>query len=130
MRAKLPTGDWLWPSVRLQPRFNAYGSWPRSGFVNILESRGNRRYVLISDPSVNAGAELASSSIIYGPHVGRRAEVKAEKFSKPEQGFDRDFHIYELEWTDGEIYNFDMTSMSNHTLTFIHFGHRSSFILC
>ena len=26
--AKLPRGDWLWPSVWLMPRDNQYGSWP------------------------------------------------------------------------------------------------------
>ena len=39
--AKLPIGDWLWPAIWLVPRYNAYGAWPASGEVDIMESRGN-----------------------------------------------------------------------------------------
>ena len=39
--AKLPVGDWLWPAVWLMPSGGAYGQWPASGEIDILESRGN-----------------------------------------------------------------------------------------
>lgn len=40
-RAKLPKGDWLWPALWMLPAQNAYGSWPVSGEIDIVESRGN-----------------------------------------------------------------------------------------
>jgi beta-glucanase (GH16 family) len=41
IRAKLPRGDWLWPALWMLPVDNAYGIWPQSGEIDIMESRGN-----------------------------------------------------------------------------------------
>lgn len=41
VRAKLPKGDWIWPAIWLLPKHNAYGEWPQSGEIDIMESRGN-----------------------------------------------------------------------------------------
>jgi hypothetical protein len=43
LSAKLPRGDWLWPAVWMMPVNAAYGSWPASGEIDILESRGNAK---------------------------------------------------------------------------------------
>ncbi len=39
--AKLPRGDWLWPAIWMMPENSVYGDWPRSGEIDIMESRGN-----------------------------------------------------------------------------------------
>ena len=39
--AKLPRGDWLWPALWMLPVNDAYGPWPRSGEIDIMEARGN-----------------------------------------------------------------------------------------
>ena len=40
--AKLPRGDWLWPALWMLPvSEDKYGPWPRSGEIDIMESRGN-----------------------------------------------------------------------------------------
>ena len=39
--AKLPKGDWLWPALWMLPVNDVYGPWPRSGEIDIMESRGN-----------------------------------------------------------------------------------------
>ena len=39
--AKLPRGDWLWPALWMLPVDDAYGPWPNSGEIDIMESRGN-----------------------------------------------------------------------------------------
>lgn len=39
--AKLPKGDWLWPAIWMMPDTSEYGVWPRSGEIDIMESRGN-----------------------------------------------------------------------------------------
>jgi hypothetical protein len=58
VRAKMPRGDWvgvlrllfifvdtarvqLWPAIWLLPVNSTYGSWPRSGEIDMVESRGN-----------------------------------------------------------------------------------------
>ena len=41
IRAKLPEGDWLWPALWMLPVDEAYGPWPMSGEIDIMESRGN-----------------------------------------------------------------------------------------
>jgi beta-glucanase (GH16 family) len=39
--AKMPKGDWLWPAIWMMPENSVYGDWPRSGEIDIAESRGN-----------------------------------------------------------------------------------------
>lgn len=39
--AKMPQGDWLWPAIWMMPENSTYGDWPRSGEIDIAESRGN-----------------------------------------------------------------------------------------
>lgn len=34
--------DWLWPAIWLLPEKNAYGQWPASGEIDLMESRGNK----------------------------------------------------------------------------------------
>jgi beta-glucanase (GH16 family) len=41
IRAKMPKGDWIWPGIWMIPTDNAYGGWPASGEIDIVESRGN-----------------------------------------------------------------------------------------
>lgn len=41
IRAKMPTGDWLWPAIWFLPKHNEYGNWPLSGEIDLVESRGN-----------------------------------------------------------------------------------------
>lgn len=40
-KAKLPLGDWIWPALWLMPAQNAYGTWPTSGEIDVMESKGN-----------------------------------------------------------------------------------------
>jgi beta-glucanase (GH16 family) len=58
--AKLPTGDWLWPSIFMLPVNETYGPWPRSGEIDLLEARGNNA----SYP--NRGVDYAQSSLHWG----------------------------------------------------------------
>lgn len=41
IRAKMPKGDWIWPAIWMLPKHAEYGSWPSSGEIDIVESRGN-----------------------------------------------------------------------------------------
>jgi beta-glucanase (GH16 family) len=59
--AKLPAGDWLWPAIWMLPRDNVYGEWPRSGEIDIMESRGNNYTYK------QGGNNIASSTLHFGP---------------------------------------------------------------
>lgn len=34
-QAKMPTGDWIWPSIWMLPTENYYGPWPISGEIDV-----------------------------------------------------------------------------------------------
>jgi hypothetical protein len=59
--AKLPAGDWLWPAIWMLPKDNVYGPWPRSGEIDIMESRGNDKNY------AQGGNNIVSSTLHFGP---------------------------------------------------------------
>lgn len=76
--AKLPAGDWLWPAIRMLPTSSVYGDWPRSGQIDIMESRGNNLSY------AQGGNNIASSALHFGPNSGYdgwwRNNVKRQAF--------------------------------------------------
>lgn len=62
--AKLPAGDWLWPAIWMLPKDNKYGDWPRSGEIDIAESRGNNWTFS------QGGNNVVSSALHFGPNPG------------------------------------------------------------
>jgi beta-glucanase (GH16 family) len=60
--AKLPAGDWLWPAIWMLPTNQEYGEWPRSGEIDIMESRGNN-YTY-----GQGGNNIVSSTLHFGPN--------------------------------------------------------------
>ncbi|KAJ6615840.1 concanavalin A-like lectin/glucanase domain-containing protein [Mycena sp. CBHHK59/15] len=95
VRAKMPTGDWLWPAIWMLPVNNTYGPWPRSGEIDIVESRGN------GIAYTNRGANYVQGSLNWGPSpalngVGHSYSWWTEKRTP----FSAGFHTYALEWTD------------------------------
>ncbi|CAD7089076.1 unnamed protein product [Hermetia illucens] len=102
VRAKLPAGDWLWPAIWMLPSQWRYGGWPRSGEIDIMESRGNRNLVANGVP---IGAEQIASTMHFGPDSTANAWPSAhyERNSAPGRGFNQDFHRYQLEWTPDHL---------------------------
>jgi len=98
IKAKLPKGDWIWPAIWLLPKHNAYGQWPASGEIDLMESRGN-------DPSCSAsGRDSFGSTLHWGPGWPMDAWDKAHAEYKHDSGtLADDFHLYGLEWTDEHI---------------------------
>ena len=88
VRAKMPKGDWIWPgkfqSIKFQkmltqcnfyelaiwmlPTDYVYGGWPRSGEIDIVESRGNADFSCGGNP---LGRQLAGSTLHWGPDAGQ-----------------------------------------------------------
>ena len=40
VRAKIPTGKGMWPAIWMLPSENIYGTWPKSGEIDIMENVG------------------------------------------------------------------------------------------
>ena len=99
-RAKMPAGDWLWPALWFMPRYSVYGAWPRSGEIDMMESRGNRQ--LFSD-GANVGVEQGGSTIHYGPNPDFNDFMNSHATRNRIPGWDQGFHVYKLLWTPIEL---------------------------
>lgn len=93
--AKMPTGDWLWPAIWMLPVDEKYGPWPRSGEIDIVETRGN-------GPLYPAqGTDWLSSTIHWGPSSFLdRFWTTVGWWNDRHLTFDEGFHTYVLEWDD------------------------------
>lgn len=102
VNARLPAGDWLWPAIWLMPKSNAYGTWPASGEIDLMESRGNRNLV---QGGTNIGVEQVGHTLHFGPHPGLNGwpTAHASRNSAPGNGFNNAFHRYGLEWTPNSL---------------------------
>jgi beta-glucanase (GH16 family) len=90
--AKLPKGDWLWPAIWMMPTDSAYGEWPRSGEIDIMESRGNR----VSYPG---GRNVYYTTLHWGPSSVLDSYWKTMAVRTQRRGdFTDSFHTYGLEW--------------------------------
>lgn len=106
VRAKMPAGDWLWPAIWLLPRYNSYGTWPSSGEIDLLESRGNKNYV--SPNGENVGTQQVGHTLHWAPSVNANQWEKTHFEKNDPAGYDTDFHIYKLVWTSsGFIFYID-----------------------
>lgn len=100
VRAKMPAGDWLWPAIWLMPKSNVYGNWPMSGEIDLVETRANRK---LFSGGTNIGAEQVGSTLHFGPMVNMSAWRTSHFLKNLESGFNNDFHIYKLTWTEDSI---------------------------
>ncbi len=88
-RAKLPTGQGIWPALWLLPVDARYGGWPASGEIDVLEARGQApRHVLGTLHFGGKWPELAQAGGEYDLPAGQSIA---------------DFHVYGLEWLPGRI---------------------------
>lgn len=94
VRAKLPIGDWLWPAIWMLPAKQTYGTWPASGEIDIMESRGN-------PPSYAAeGIDTYGATLHWGPnYFYNRYFFTTGSHKLPEgEDYSQDFHVYGLYW--------------------------------
>ncbi len=87
IRAKLPTGRGMWPAIWMLPTDNAYGGWPKSGEIDIMENVGY-------DPDTIVGsAHTEAYNHVIGTH--KNAKIYCPDSYKT-------FHTYTLEWEPNE----------------------------
>ncbi len=87
VKAKLPDGRGMWPAIWMLPTDWAYGGWPASGEIDIMENVGYDPYVI-----------LASAHTETYNHV--KGTQKSGKLTVPDCY--TNFHVYALEWEASE----------------------------
>ncbi|KAL2022969.1 hypothetical protein VTK56DRAFT_4184 [Thermocarpiscus australiensis] len=99
--AKLPAGDWLWPAIWMMPVNSTYGSWPQSGEIDIVESRGNN----YTHPQ--GGNNIISSALHWGPNPANdawwRTNVKRPALHTT---YAAGFNTFGLEWSQKYLFTY------------------------
>lgn len=92
VRAKLPAGQGMWPSIWMLPTNEVYGGWPRSGEIDIMEA-------------LNLGTEGAKNQV----HGSLNYGLLFPQWSSLSKAFDlstsltRKYHTFAVEWEADEI---------------------------
>ena len=96
--ARMPSGDWLWPTIKMLPRDDVYGAWPVSGQIDIVQSRGNE-VTARKDRNVNA----INGQVLWGiddQHLAKKGLTSAVM----RKYFDANFYSLGLDWTKRKIF--------------------------
>lgn len=88
VRAKLPTGLGTWPAIWMMPEENAYGGWPRSGEIDIMEHVGYCPDTIFGTVHTEA----------FNHGIG--TQVGAGSYQPNAEG---EFHTYSIIWNDDSI---------------------------
>lgn len=85
----------------MMPVNDTYGNWPRSGEIDILESRGNN-YTF-----KQGGNNIASSALHWGPDMSTDAWWQTyAKLPASHTTYSADFNIFCLEWSEKYLYTY------------------------
>jgi beta-glucanase (GH16 family) len=99
--AKLPEGDWLWPAIWMMPVDDKYGPWPKSGEIDIVESRGNNWTY------GQGGNNIVSSALHWGPDPANdawyRTNVKRQALHTT---YSAGFNTFGLEWSQKYLFTY------------------------
>lgn len=84
-RAKLPTGNGIWPALWMLPLEDHYGTWAASGEVDVMEAKGRI-------PGMTSGA------LHFGGQWPADRYVSGEYAFPSGQTFNSDYHVYSVVW--------------------------------
>lgn len=91
IRAKLPAGRGTWPAIWMLPTDNAYGNWPASGEIDIMEHVG-------FDPGkVHCTVHTSAYNHSRGTQRGANKLVPDAMTA---------FHVYRVDWTPYSVRGF------------------------
>ncbi len=97
IRAKLPYGKGMWPAIWMMPNNPAYGGWPRSGEIDIMENLGDNTRLLYSTL-----------------HYGTNNQMSQGTYTTPEgKSLSDTFHVYTMIW-DTNSFAFYIDSIHNY----------------
>lgn len=88
VRAKLPVGRGTWPAIWMLPTDRVYGSWPKSGEIDIMEHVGYDQDV------IHTTIHTEAYNHMIGTQKVRYARVN---------GVSTDFHTYGILWEPQKI---------------------------
>lgn len=121
VRAKMPAAQWTWPAIWLMSQRDAYGGWPASGEIDVVESRGNEDY---GPPGEPMGNNVFGSTLHWGPAFDKNGWPLTTNVSHPANLHD-DFHTFGLYWSDTELFTY--LDDETNVVTRIPFYGRQSF---
>jgi beta-glucanase (GH16 family) len=84
IKAKLPAGKGTWPAIWMLPTDWAYGDWPKSGEIDIMEHVGY-------DPDV---IHITTHTEAYYFKIGTQKTA-----TKKIANATTDYHLYRVDWT-------------------------------
>ena len=87
-RIKLPTAVGMWPAFWMLPTDNEYGTWPKSGEMDIMELVGIQ-------PNKTHGT--------IHTHNGNAVQSFTNNHTLPTGVFSDDFHVFSMYWTPNEV---------------------------
>lgn len=96
IEARFPRGDWIFPTLSLEPDALTYGQFPASGDITIAQSRGNRAGF------ASGGRDAFDALVHFGADGQTYADAVAASRNTLTLGltdFSRAFHTFGLEWT-------------------------------
>ncbi|WP_017672271.1 glycoside hydrolase family 16 protein [Blastomonas sp. AAP53] len=98
-RAKVPRGQGTWPAVWMMPADDAYGGWPLSGEIDILEAANLG--ATCKDCTGDVGENRTSSALHFGDSPPRNTHIM-QRVALPDDALPSDdFHVWTLEWAQG-----------------------------
>ena len=87
-RISMPIVDGLWPAFWMMPIENAYGLWPLSGEIDIMEARG--RIPNTISGTLHFGESAPNNKRMTGDYYFGSSNIS-------------EFHVYGVEWDTNEI---------------------------
>ncbi|WVQ96527.1 hypothetical protein IAU59_003632 [Kwoniella sp. CBS 9459] len=101
VKARFPAGDWLWPRISLLPTNNTYGSYPRSGQINLLNGKGNNASY------TQRGVDYAQSDLHWGPTVDLDRQYLTWGYREQRRTYySQKFHTFGLEWNEDFMWTY------------------------
>lgn len=88
VRAKLPSGRGTWPAIWMMPEDAAYGGWPHSGEIDIMEHVGYEQ------DKVHSNIHTTSYNHMNGTNKGGSLTVTNAS---------DEFHTYSVEWSEDQL---------------------------
>lgn len=98
IRAKLPFGQGTWPAIWMLPTDSPYGNWASSGEIDIMEAVNLKTVTGDAAPEARVHGTLHYGRA-WPQNVNSGADYALPGGVNPAD----DFHVYALEWEDGEI---------------------------